>query len=229
MKVTTDKLIFVIGGTGAQGQAVVKALLEPSSAGAPSPYAVRILTRNPDHPEVRTQFNHPNIELVQGSFTDLSKVEHALEGVWGAYINTDGFTVGEQAETYYGLRIFELAARVPTLKHYVWSSLDYGLKKAGYRPEYHCGHYDGKGRIADWLTTKPFSLKLTPSSGPFSPMVPTPKCSMVATSCPRFSTMARASLQCHSAQDTSQLSLCRTLAILPATFSTIRSRQLVRI
>src|SRR2546430_7246209 len=104
MKVTTDKLIFVIGGTGAQGQAVVKALLEPSSAGAPSPYAVRILTRNPDHPEVRTQFNHPNIELVQGSFTDLSKVEHALEGVWGAYINTDGFTVGEQAETYYGLR-----------------------------------------------------------------------------------------------------------------------------
>src|SRR5947208_4524301 len=92
MKVTTDKLIFVIGGTGAQGQAVVKALLEPSSAGAPSPYAVRILTRNPDHPEVRTQFNHPNIELVQGSFTDLSKVEHVLEGVWGAYINTDGFT-----------------------------------------------------------------------------------------------------------------------------------------
>src|SRR5436190_404079 len=159
MKVTTDKLIFVIGGTGAQGQAVVKALLEPSSAGAPSPYAVRILTRNPDHPEVRTQFNHPNIELVQGSFTDLSKVEHALEGVWGAYINTDGFTVGEQAETYYGLRIFELAARVPTLKHYVWSSLDYGLKKAGYRPEYHCGHYDGKGRIADWLTTKPFSTQ----------------------------------------------------------------------
>jgi hypothetical protein len=35
--------------------------------------------------------------------------------------------------------------------------LDYGLKKGGYRPEYHCGHYDGKGRIGDWLTTKPFS------------------------------------------------------------------------
>jgi NAD(P)-dependent dehydrogenase (short-subunit alcohol dehydrogenase family) len=177
MKVTTDKLILVIGGTGAQGQAVVKALLEPSSAGAPSPYAVRILTRNPDHPEVRTQFNHPNIELVQGSFTDLSKVEHALEGVWGAYINTDGFTVGEQAETYYGLRIFELAARVPTLKHYVWSSLDYGLKKAGYRPEYHCGHYDGKGRIADWLTTKPFSTQADAfkwtvfTNGPYAEML----------------------------------------------------------
>ncbi len=159
MKVINDKLILVIGGTGAQGQAVVKALLEPSSDGAPSPYTVRILTRNPDHPTVKAEFNHPNIELVQGSFTDLAKVERALEGVWGAYINTDGFTVGEQAETYYGLRIFELAARIHTLLHYVWSNLDYGLKKGGYRPEYHCGHYDGKGRIGDWLTTKPFSTK----------------------------------------------------------------------
>ena len=114
-----DKLILVIGGTGAQGLAVVKALLEPTSDGASSPYAVRILTRNPEHPKVKAEFNHPNIELVQGSFTDLAQVESALEGVWGAYINTDGFTVGEKAETYYGLRIFELAVRVPTLKHYI--------------------------------------------------------------------------------------------------------------
>src|SRR6516162_3737755 len=115
MKLSNDKLILVIGGTGAQGQAVVKELVEPSSDGAPSPYTVRILTRNPDHPKVKAEFNHPNVELVQGSFTDLAKVERALKGVWGAYINTDGFTVGEQAETYYGLRIFELAACVTDL------------------------------------------------------------------------------------------------------------------
>src|SRR5262249_4827345 len=143
MKVINDGLVLVIGGTGAQGHAVVKALVEPISDGAPSPYTVRILTRNPDHPKVKAEFNHPNIELVQGSFTDLAKVERALEGVWGAY--TDGFTVGEQAEAYYGLRIFEFAACVPTLKQYVWSNLDYGLKKGDYCPEYHCGHYDGKG------------------------------------------------------------------------------------
>jgi NmrA-like family len=52
MKVPIDKLVLVIGGTGAQGQAVVKALLEPTSDGAPSPYAMRILTRNRDHPKV---------------------------------------------------------------------------------------------------------------------------------------------------------------------------------
>ena len=98
MKLSNDKLILVIGGTGAQGQAVVKALVEPSSDGAPSPYTVRILTRNPDHPKVKAEFNQPNIELVRGSFTDLARVERAFGDVWGAYINTDGFTVGEQVQ-----------------------------------------------------------------------------------------------------------------------------------
>src|SRR5215813_8886879 len=67
MKLINDKLILVIGGTGAQGQAVVKALIEPSSDGAPSPYTVRILTRNPDHPKVKAEFNHPNVELKPGA------------------------------------------------------------------------------------------------------------------------------------------------------------------
>ena len=61
MKLSNDKLILVIGGTGAQGQAVVKVLVEPSSDGAPSPYTVRILTRNPDLPKVKAEFNHPNV------------------------------------------------------------------------------------------------------------------------------------------------------------------------
>jgi hypothetical protein len=156
---------------------------------------VRILTRNPDHPKVKAEFNHPNVELVQGSFTDLAKVERALEGVWSAYINTDGFTVGEQAETYYGLRIFELAALVPTLKHYVWSNLDYGLKKPATVPNTTAGTTMARVESATGSQPSLSLLGLTASSGPFSPTGPTPKCSMVATSCPRFSTMARASLQ----------------------------------
>jgi len=40
-------------------------------------------------------------------------------------VNTDGFTVGEKEETYLALRIFELAKQTGTVKHYVWSSLDY--------------------------------------------------------------------------------------------------------
>jgi len=55
-------------------------------------------------------------------------VAAALDGAYGAWINIDGFTVGEQREIYAGLRIFELAKQTTSLRHYIWSSLDYNLK-----------------------------------------------------------------------------------------------------
>ena len=55
-------------------------------------------------------------------------MEAALKGVYGAWVNTDGFTVGEQKEIYAGIRSFELAKQTASMRHYVWSSLDYGLK-----------------------------------------------------------------------------------------------------
>ncbi|KAF9498395.1 hypothetical protein BDN71DRAFT_1428709 [Pleurotus eryngii] len=42
-----SKIILVISATGAQGIAVVDALLSPASDGSPSPYSVRALTRYP--------------------------------------------------------------------------------------------------------------------------------------------------------------------------------------
>ena len=65
-----------------------------------------------------------------GSFEDSFAVFKAFEGVYGAWVNTDGFTVGEQKEIYCGMRIFEVAKQCGWVKHYVWSSLDYGFKVA---------------------------------------------------------------------------------------------------
>jgi uncharacterized protein YbjT (DUF2867 family) len=42
-----SKIILVLGATGAQGRAVVNSLLAPSEDGAPSPYAIRALSRDP--------------------------------------------------------------------------------------------------------------------------------------------------------------------------------------
>ena len=63
-----------------------------------------------------------------GSFDDFPKVLAALEGVWGVWNNTDGFTVGETKEIFAGIRIFELAKQIKTVRHYVWSNLDYSFK-----------------------------------------------------------------------------------------------------
>ena len=52
----------------------------------------------------------------------------AFQGVYGAFVNTDGFTVGEEKETWAGIRLFEIAKEVRTVRHYVYSGLDSALR-----------------------------------------------------------------------------------------------------
>ena len=151
------KLILVIGATGAQGMAVIKGLLAPSPDGLSSPYAVRALTRDADSRRAKelaflgvnifqgtyhvNLFKNPRDAdvmdaYIKGSFDNLAHVSAALEGVYGAWVNTDSFTVGEQKETYLGMRIFELAKQNGAVRHYVWSSLDYAFKASAPRADY---------------------------------------------------------------------------------------------
>ena len=134
------KLILVIGATGAQGLAIIDALLAPKEDGTPSPYAVRGLTRDPNSRRAK-ELAEKGVELVEGekgslisglwtallillgSFMDFAAVKRAMTGVYGAWVNLDSFVVGEMRETYAGIRIFETAVLVGTVKHYIWSGL----------------------------------------------------------------------------------------------------------
>ncbi len=51
-----------------------------------------------------------------------------MQGAYGAWVNIDGFTVGEQKEIYAGMRIFEIAKQAESMRHYIWSNLDYAFK-----------------------------------------------------------------------------------------------------
>ncbi|KIY44851.1 NAD(P)-binding protein [Fistulina hepatica ATCC 64428] len=183
------KLILVLGATGAQGRAVVRALLKDQPDGSPSPYAVRALTRNPAGTRAQ-ELAALGVELFQGEtsvkrftlcrFDDFEAVKRALDGCYGAWINTDGFSVGEQIEVFCGIRIFELAKQTPSLRHYVWSSLDYSLKKGGYDNKYQVDHFNGKGRVADWMTAQESTVSDTGLSwsvvttGPYMEMLTIP-------------------------------------------------------
>ncbi|RDW56779.1 NmrA family protein [Coleophoma cylindrospora] len=143
--------ILVIGGTGAQGFAVVKALLE-----AKEPYTVRVLSRNPDSELVHRTFkSYPQVEFAKGSFMDFASVEKALEDCYGVYVNTDGFTVNEPDELWAGVRIFEVANTIPTLRHFVYSSVDYYLQLTNFNPKYAAHHTNGKGRVHTYLQGMP--------------------------------------------------------------------------
>ncbi|KAJ3118829.1 hypothetical protein HDU96_007571 [Phlyctochytrium bullatum] len=129
------KIIAIIGGTGAQGIPIVNAL-------ASANYKVRLLTRNPTSKHAKSLGALPNVTVHAGQYT--------FDGAHGAFVNTDGFSLGERDELFLGFRIFELAAEA-RLRHYIWGSLDYSLKEGRYDPAFRCGHYDGKGRIAEWI------------------------------------------------------------------------------
>ena len=62
---TDKKLILVIGATGAQGIAVIDALLAPAVDGTPSPYAVRALTRDPESRRAK-ELRAKGVELFKG-------------------------------------------------------------------------------------------------------------------------------------------------------------------
>lgn len=147
-----SKRILVIGGTGAQGFAVVRALL----AASPS-YTVRVLSRNPESENTQKKFVGTDVELVKGSFMDFDSVERALQGCYGVFVNTDGFTVKESDEIWAGIRIFEIAKRIPTLRHLVYSSIDYLLKLMDFDPKYGAHHMNAKGRVNEYLRSQPSS------------------------------------------------------------------------
>jgi hypothetical protein len=45
-----------------------------------------------------------------------------------AFVNTNGFAIGEKAEIYWGMRIYEIAVE-SGVEFFVWGNLDYALKK----------------------------------------------------------------------------------------------------
>ncbi|KAI0317846.1 NAD-P-binding protein [Amylostereum chailletii] len=192
----SKKLILVIGATGAQGRAIVDKLLAPAEDGSPSPYAVRGLTRDPTSRSAQ-ELVAQGVELVTGSFTDIAAVEKALQGAYGAFVNTDGFNVSEATEIWVGVRIFETAKQVGTLKHYIWSGLDHlfkascrfstflwetiltrrrMLQKGGYNQVYKSDHMDAKAIVSEWMASQPSDEDMTwtvITNGPYMDMLKT--------------------------------------------------------
>lgn len=141
---SAPRKIFVIGGTGAQGIPVVRGLVKDGAYGA------RILTRDSSSERARQLKALGNVEFVEGTFASESDLRNGFRGCWGAFVNIDGFNSGEKTEMFWAMRAYELAIE-EGIKFFVYGNLDYGYKKSGYKPEFRTGHYDGKGRIAEWI------------------------------------------------------------------------------
>jgi hypothetical protein len=90
------------------------------------------------------------VSALQGSFADEETLRQGFRGCDGAFINIDGFNTGEKTEMYWAIRSYEIAIE-EGIKFLVYGNLDYGLKKSGYDSRFRTGHYDGKGRVGEWI------------------------------------------------------------------------------
>ncbi|KAJ5298022.1 hypothetical protein N7508_008271 [Penicillium antarcticum] len=89
--------VLVIGGTGAQGAPVVQgsSLMYSLALADSGRYRVRILTRDTDSTRVKSLAALQNVTLFQGAVTSQEDLHAAFRGVYGAWVNIDGFTLGE--------------------------------------------------------------------------------------------------------------------------------------
>lgn len=147
MPVQKVSRIFVIGATGAQGLPVVRGLVRDGK------YSVLALSRDAGSPRARSLLDLGNVAILEGSFADEANLREGFRACDGAFVNIDGFNAGEKTEIYWAIRAYELALE-EGIKFFVYGNLDYTLKKAGYDSRFRTGHYDGKGRIGEWILSQ---------------------------------------------------------------------------
>jgi len=131
MERTNKKLIAVVGATGQQGGAVVRALQ------AGNQFKVRALTRNPaKHRELAD-------EVIQADLSRPETLTAAFEGAHGVFLVTNVWEQGanEVEQATAAVR----AAKDAGVKHFVWSTLP--DVEAISRGKFHVPHFTDKAKI----------------------------------------------------------------------------------
>ncbi|KAF5009245.1 hypothetical protein FDECE_4538 [Fusarium decemcellulare] len=136
--------VFVVGGTGAQGIPVIRGLVKDGA------YRVRFLTRDANSARAKHLISLGDVEPIEGTFASEEDLRKGFRGAQYAFVNIDGFNSGEKTEIFWAIRSYELALE-EGIQFFVYGNLDYAYKKSGYKPQFRTGHYDGKGRIGEWV------------------------------------------------------------------------------
>ncbi|KAK2045186.1 NmrA-like family protein [Colletotrichum somersetense] len=143
-------VIVVTGATGIQGGSIARLLAKDPS------WKVRGVTRNTNSDKVR-ELEALGVEMVSANLDDASSLPHAFEGAvaifgttdfWGiAY--RDGIEAAAAGEEQQFVNIADAAAKVPTLKHLVLSTMPNCETISGGKLP--CAHWDAKARGGEYV------------------------------------------------------------------------------
>jgi len=147
-----NKVIAVIGATGAQGGGLARAICKDKDSG----FRVRAVTRKPDSENAKA-LAAMGAEVVVADLDDRASLERAFAGAHGAYCVTnfwEHFSPGKELEQAAHQAEAAKAARVP---HVIWSTLEdtrrYVALEDPRMPtlmeKYKVPHFDAKGEADD--------------------------------------------------------------------------------
>jgi uncharacterized protein YbjT (DUF2867 family) len=150
-----QKIIAVVGATGAQGGSLARAILENPEG----EFAVRALTRNPDSRKAR-DLAELGAEVMQADLDDQASLHAAFADAYGAYCVTNFWEHFSPDKELDQARNLAAAARAAGLQHVVWSTLE---DTRGWVPleddrmptlmeRYKVPHYDAKGEANQFFT-----------------------------------------------------------------------------
>jgi uncharacterized protein YbjT (DUF2867 family) len=117
--VAEQRVIAVVGATGAQGGGLARAILADRGGG----FAVRALTRNPASDKAR-ELAALGAEVVEADISDEASVSKAFDGAYGAFLVTNFWEHGSADREKEDAATMARAAKTAGLRHVIWSSLD---------------------------------------------------------------------------------------------------------
>ena len=127
--------VVVTGGTGKQGGAVVKSLLERG-------HEVRAVTRGTDSAKARKLAN-AGVTLVRASLEDTAVLTKVLEGATSLFAMTTPYEGGPQAETRQGISAADAAKAAGV--HLVFASVGSANRQTG------IPHFDSKYEVEEHI------------------------------------------------------------------------------
>ncbi|MEP7304992.1 MAG: NmrA/HSCARG family protein [Acidobacteriota bacterium] len=141
-----EKVIAVVGATGAQGGALVRAILRGTD------FVARALTRDPGAPKARLLAD-AGAEVVAADLDDQASVRRAFSGAFGAFCVTNYWEHHSPERELAQAWAMAAAARHADLQHVVWSTLEDtrrwmkldDSRMPTIKGKYKVPHFDGKG------------------------------------------------------------------------------------
>lgn len=131
--------IFITGGTGQQGGAVARSLINDG-------LHVKILTRHPDSAKA-LELKQKGAKIIKGSFHDFDTIAENLKGSDGLFLMSTPFESGIQGEIDQAKRLVDLAANI-SIPFLLFTSVVDADKQTG------IPHFDSKFEIEKHIKSK---------------------------------------------------------------------------